>query len=506
MNLQAVSPEQELRRLVAPSDWRNPDPAPVYNLVVLGAGSAGLVAAAGAAGLGARVALVEREALGGDCLNSGCVPSKALLRAARAVEEIRRAPLFGIRSGELEVDFGAVMERLRRRRAELAVHDSLERFRSLGVDVFLGNARFAADDRVVVEDRDGGTRELRFRRALVATGGRPVVLPVPGLEEAGYRTNRDLFDLEALPASLVVVGAGPIGCEMAWAFATLGSRVSIVALDPRVLPREDEEASRLVARRLEEAGVRLELGAGLARVERLAGGSRRVFFERGSEAGSVDGEELLLAVGRRPDTVDLDPEAAGIRLERGAVAVDPWLRTTNPRVYAAGDVAGSWQFTHSADAMARLVLRNALFPGRSGRVDRLVMSWCTFTSPGVAHVGLQSGEEAGTEILEERLPLARVDRAVLDEDTEGFVRILYEARSRRLRGATVVHRHAGDLLGEACLAVTEGLPADRLSRVIHPYPTTASTWSRLGDAVLRRRLSPSVARLLRGWLSWQRRF
>ncbi|HEX9793867.1 MAG TPA: FAD-containing oxidoreductase [Planctomycetota bacterium] len=498
--------DSRLLQAVAPADWRNPRPAGRYNLVVLGGGTAGLVAAAGAAGLGARVALIESALLGGDCLNHGCVPSKALLRAARALRQAERGAEFGLRGAAPTADFQAVMARMRELRAVIAPHDGAVRMRELGVDVFFGHGRFVAPDRVQVAPRNGSDAvELRFARALIATGATAASLPVPGLAEHGCLTNETLFDLQALPERLVVVGAGPIGCEMAQAFAAFGSTVTVVAFDPRPLPREDADAAGLVQAALERDGVRFELGAGLARVEALPDGARRVVWTREGAEGAVDADAILLAVGRRPRTEGLGLEAAGVQVERGFVSADTYLRTNNRRIYAAGDVAGRWQFTHAADAMSRLVLRNALFLP-TGRVDRLTIPWCTFTDPEVAHVGayLHQARELGVELAEHRIDLAEIDRALLDGEGAGFAKAIVERRSGKLRGATVVATHAGELLGEACLAVSRRMRLSDLSSVVHPYPTQASLWGRLGDAAARERLTPRTAALLRRFLSWRR--
>ncbi|RMH02461.1 MAG: FAD-containing oxidoreductase [Planctomycetota bacterium] len=489
--------DDALRAAVAPPDWANPRPAGRYDLLVLGGGTAGLVAAAGAAGLGARVALVERKLLGGDCLNHGCVPSKALLRAAKAVGEIRAAGRLGVAAGEPAADFAAVMERMRRRRAGIADHDGAERFRSLGVDVFLGSGRFTGPASAEVATAAGEVLSLRFKRALIATGARPAAPPVPGLAGSGYRTNLTLFTLTELPRRLVVVGGGPIGVEMAQAFARFGSRVTILSLDERLLPREDPEAADLLHRSLERDGVRLELCAALAEVRRGPDGVTAV-ARRGEEMVEATGDELLLAAGRTPNTEDLGLEAAGVRLGRRGVEVDDRLRTSNRRIFAAGDVAGSWQFTHAADAMARIVLRNAFFFGR-GRLSALSMPWCTYTMPEIAHTGLyeHESERAGTELACLRLGFEEIDRALLDEESEGFAKVIYERRSGRLRGATVVAPHAGELIGEMLLPVARRLPVTALSGLIHPYPTQVSVWGRLGDLAMRAKLTPRAARVLR---------
>ncbi len=497
-------PDDDLNRAlvsaVHPPDWVNPTPTGRYNLVVIGAGTAGLVSAAGAAGLGAKVALVERHLLGGDCLNYGCVPSKALLRSAHAAHDARTAPAYGVRvTGEVEPDFGAAMARLRRLRAGIAPHDSAARFSGLGIDVFLGDARFVAADAI-----DVGGQRLVFSRAILATGARAATLPVPGLQEAGPLTNETIFSLTERPPRLVVIGAGPIGCEMAQAFARLGSRVTIVSLDRQLLPREDADAGRLLTTVFERDGIGLRLGASVKSAARTGGG-RQVTIVRDGIEETIEADEILVAVGRAPNVEGLNLEAAGIAFTRAGVTVDDFLRTSNRRVYAAGDICTPFKFTHAADAMARLAIQNALFFGRK-RVSSLVIPWATYTDPEIAHVGMNSAdaERAGARVVTLQVDLTSVDRAVLDGAREGFARAHVDARTGRLLGATIVARHAGDLIGEMSLAMTAGLTLDVLSRTIHPYPSVGEVAKKLGDAWMRRKLTPRVKGLLSTVLAWRR--
>lgn len=479
---------------VAPADWPSPEPAPVYHLVVLGAGTAGLVAAAAAAGLGARVALVERHLMGGDCLVTGCVPSKALLRTARAWKEAAGAGAFGVRGEALPGDFGAAMKRVRERRAALSPHDSAARFRDLGVDVFFGHGRFVGPREIAVDGR-----KLRFHRALIATGGRPALPELAGLEEAGYLTSETAFTLMRLPARLAVIGGGPLGCELAQAFARFGAQVTMFLRERHLLPREEPEAAAVVRRALEADGIRI--------VDRAACGA----VERGPRAKSlryqVDGvehrlavDEILIAVGRRPNVEDLGLESCGVVARDDGVAVDDHLRTANPAVYAAGDVCSAFRFTHAAEAMARLVVRNALFGG-GRRASRLIIPWCTYTSPEVARVGRSRIELEREGIRFETLtvPLAENDRARLDGAEEGFLLVHHRRGSDRILGATLVSEHAGESIGELVLALQERIGLARLADTIHPYPTQAEVLKRAGDAWNRRRLTPFTRRLLRFW-------
>ena len=482
---------------VHPPGWTPPTPASRYNLVVLGGGTAGLVAAAGAAGLGARVALVEQHLLGGDCLVTGCVPSKALLRSARAAADARRAGAVGVATGDVTVDFPAVMARMRARRAEIARHDSAARFRDLGVDVFLGQGRFTSADTLEV----GGV-ELRFARAVVATGARAALPPIPGLAEAGVLTHRELFSLEDLPPRLAVVGGGPIGVEMAQAFARFGSRVTLLEAGPRLLAHDDPAASAAVLEALRGDGVDVRLGAEVRSVTRSSGaGPRQVVLE----GGTVEVDEVLVAAGRSPNVEGIGLEAAGVRYDaRAGVEVDDRLRTSNRRVFAAGDVASRYRFTHAADFLSRVVLRNALFFGRA-RASDLVIPWATYTDPGVAQVGVTADEAARRGLPHGviEIPLADVDRAVLDAETVGFVKVVHDPRGRVL-GATVVARHAGEMIGELVGAVQRRASLAELSGVIHPYPTVADAIRRAGDRFNRTRLTPGRARLLRWFLARRR--
>ena len=479
---------------VHPVAWINPTPTGRYNLVAIGGGTAGLVAAVGAASLGARVALIERHWLGGDCLNVGCVPSKAVIRAARAAHDARTAAAYGIHVGVVEVDFAAAMARMRKLRADIAPHDSAARLAGLGIDVFFGDARFVGRDLVEV----AGQR-LRFARAVIATGARATVPTVPGLAEAGYLTNETVFALTARPARLVVIGGGPIGCELAQAFRRLGSDVVIVDRDERLLSRDDPDAAAIVRDRLVAEGVELVLGATILRVER----DRTLVVNRGHGEERVTADQILVATGRTPNISELGLDAAGVVATARGIEVDDHLRTANRRVFAAGDVASRFQFTHAADAMARIVLQNALFFGRK-RVSALTIPWCSYTDPEVAHVGLSAADAAQrADLVTLTLPLAEVDRAILDGETDGFARV-HADRKGRILGATLVSRHAGEAIGELALAMTHGLRLGALASTIQPYPTQAEAVRKLGDAYQRTRLTPRVRRVF-GWLLRRRR-
>jgi pyruvate/2-oxoglutarate dehydrogenase complex dihydrolipoamide dehydrogenase (E3) component len=485
---------------VHPPAWNNPVPTGRYNLVVIGAGTAGLVSAAGAAGLGARVALVERELLGGDCLNVGCVPSKALIASSRAAANAREAEKYGIRvPGGVEVDFPRVMERLRGLRARLSPNDSAERFRSLGVDVFLGQGSFTGPDTVTV-----GGQTLRFQRAIIATGARAVSPEVPGLNEVGFLTNESVFALTRLPARLAVIGGGPIGCELAQAFARLGSHVTLLHRESRILPREEPEASHRVQKALQRDGVEI-VRDGQVLLARKGEGNKvlKVKDPQGERELQVD--EILAGAGRQPNVEGLGLEAAGVTYDsRKGVHVDDRLRTSNARIFAAGDICSRFQFTHVADAMARIVLQNALFLGRA-RASALTIPWCTYTAPELARCGLSEAEAKaqGIEVQSFTQELAGVDRAVLDGEDEGFVQVLVRKGSDRIVGATIVAAHAGEMIAEVSLAMTAGIGMKKLTGVIHPYPTQAEALKKIADAWNRTRLTPWVKWILSRWLAWR---
>lgn len=485
---------------VHPSDWVNPRPASCYNLVVIGAGTAGLVAAAGAAGLGAKVALVERHFLGGDCLNDGCVPSKSLIRAAHVATEVRCADYYGIRgTTAAEVDFAAAMSRMRQIRAEISEHDSVRRFQALGVDVFLGEAHFSGPRTVEVEGR-----VLRFQKAVVATGSRPVVPPIEGLADAGFLTNETIFSLTERPRHLAVIGGGPIGAELAQAFKRLGSEVSLIERSNQILGRDNPEAAKLVAEAFRREGIEVLLQCEVRKVLK-SGDRKRMILERDSNEQTLETDAILVSTGRSANVEGLDLEKAGVKYDRGGVVVNDYLQTTNPRIYAAGDVCLPYKFTHTADASARIVIQNALFFGRK-KLSSLIIPWCTFTEPEMAHVGLTSHEAAarGIAIDTVKVALTDVDRAVVDGDENGFVVVYLKQGTDRILGATIVSRNAGEMISEVSVAMACDLGLKSLAKVIHPYPTKAEAIRKVADAYNRTRLTPTIKGLLARWLAWRR--
>jgi pyruvate/2-oxoglutarate dehydrogenase complex dihydrolipoamide dehydrogenase (E3) component/uncharacterized membrane protein YdjX (TVP38/TMEM64 family) len=478
----------------------NPVPTGKYNLVVLGGGTAGLVSAAGAAGLGAKVALIERNLLGGDCLNVGCVPSKALIRAARAAQEARAGGDFGVKlAGEPEMNFAAAMERMRRLRADISAHDSVERFTKLGVDVFIGTGQFVSPSTIEVAGR-----KLRFDRALIASGARAAEPPIPGLRESGFHTNETIFTLTELPRRLVVIGAGPLGCEMAQCFQRLGSAVTMITNGAEILPKEDLDAAAVVRRAMERDGIQIIREANVQRAE---GNSRSKLLSLavGDRQLEVECDAILVSVGRAPNLENLGLDAAGVGYTSGGIEVDARLRTSNPRIFAAGDICSRFKFTHAADAMARIVIANALFMARR-KVTDLVIPWCTYTDPEIAHVGYyeKDAQAAGLSVGTITESLTGVDRAILDDETDGLARVHYDTKTGRILGGTIVARHAGEMIGELTLAIRAKQRLSVLSSTVHPYPTQAEVLRKIGDAYMRTKLTPAVKTILAKWLAWRR--
>ncbi|HLN86069.1 MAG TPA: mercuric reductase, partial [Candidatus Limnocylindrales bacterium] len=483
-----------------PTKRINPPPAGKYNLVVIGGGTAGLVSAAGAAGLGAKVALIERNLMGGDCLNVGCVPSKGIIRAARAAHDARNGAQFGVRHlAQPEIGFAAAMERMRRLRAGISHHDSVERFSTLGVDVFIGDGRFV--DQATIEV-DG--RQLKFDRAVIATGARAAEPPIAELKESGFYTNETIFTLTELPRRLAVIGAGPIGCELAQSFQRFGSAVTLLTDGAEILPKEDRDAAAIVRKQIEADGVKVFTGA---KIQRAANrnGSKILSMTVGDKPLELDCDAILVAVGRTPNLENLGLETAGVRYGLRGVDVDERLRTSNGKIFAAGDICSRYQFTHAADAMARIVIANALFMARR-KVTDLVMPWCTYTDPEIAHVGYYEtdAQAAGYAVATITQSLGNVDRAILDGEVEGFARVHYDKKTGKILGGTIVARHAGEMLGELTLAITAKQSVGVLSSTIHSYPTQAEALRKIGDAYMQTKLTPTVKKVFAKWLEWRR--
>lgn len=493
---------QTLVANVHPSDWVNPEPASRYNLVVIGAGTAGLVVAGGAGLLGGKVALIEKDLMGGDCLNVGCVPSKCMIRSSRVVGDIQNADKFGIRVPDgTEVDFSAVMERMRRVRAEISPHDSAQRFKEeFNVDVFLGEARFKSADTVEV-----GGKILRFKKAVIATGAKATAPDIEGLKDAGYLTNETVFSLTERPQRMAIIGAGPLGCEFAQTFQRLGSQVVLIHKNDHILDKEDADAAEIVQQAFIREGVQLILNSKVKRVERTSVG-KVVYYESDGKEDSVTVDEILIGVGRSPNVNKLNLEAVGVQYDiKKGVIVNDNLQTSNPRIYAAGDVCMDWKFTHAADAAARIVIQNSLFFGRK-KLSSLTMPWVTYTDPEVAHVGMyeKDAQKKGIEVDTFFVPLSEVDRAVADGETAGFAKVFVKKGTDKILGATIVARNAGDMISEVTLAIVGNLGLKTLGSVIHPYPTQAEVIRKAADEYSRTRLTPFIKKLFSWWLAWRR--
>ncbi|GMH38740.1 hypothetical protein BSKO_06624 [Bryopsis sp. KO-2023] len=488
---------------VHPFRWQNPEPSGRYNLVVVGAGAAGLVSAAGAAGVGAKVAIVERHLMGGDCLNVGCVPSKALIRCARAIHEAKNGKCFGLEiDGEVKTDFGAVMERMRKLRADISKVDSSQRFANLGVDVFQGNGQFTGPDTLEVEGK-----KLSFVSAIVATGGRASVPPIPGLKDVPHLTNATLFNLTKLPARLGVIGGGPIGMELAQSFQRFGSQVTVLDVADRVLLKEEREAADIVYEACLSEGVKFVLPAKINRVAKNAEGEIQLSLDGDGTQKPLVVDALLVAAGRAPNVEDMGLEEAGVKFDkRVGVHVDDYMQTSNKRIYAVGDVCTMYKFTHVGDFMARLAIRNALFYGRQ-KVSSLLIPWATYTEPEIAHVGAYETELKASGVAYDvyKRELNEVDRAILDGVKHGYVKVFTKGGTDQIVGATVVADDAGNMISELTLAMQKKVGLGALASVIHPYPTQAEAIRQCGDQYNKTRLTSTVKSIFNKLMAWKRK-
>ena len=475
----------------------------VYNVVVVGAGTAGLVTAAGTAGLGGRVALIERNLMGGDCLNFGCVPSKALISSARLIQQIRQAEKWGLDRQSPQFVFEKVFERMRARRAKIAPNDSQERFESLGVDVFRGEARFVSPHEVEVNGQ-----KLHAENFVIATGSRAAIPKMKGIDAVPYFTNETIFDeLKEKPESLIVLGGGPIGCELAQTFQRLGVQVTIIQRGDQLLPREDRDVAEFLEHRLINEGVRMIKNADAHSVATTDAGELALQLldrepERLAER-TLFADALLLAIGRTPNLQSLDLKSAGVEVSERGLRVNDYLQTSRRHIYAVGDVIGPFLFTHMADAHARVVVRNILAPFQFLRqkMDYSVVPWCTYVDPEVAHVGLGEKEAQQKNIDYDLfvVPFEDVDRAVVESEEAGFAKILTAKGSDRILGATIVAPHAGDLLHEFVLAMKAGIGLGKIASTIHAYPTFAELARKAGEKYNRTRLTQRTKKIFT-WL------
>ncbi len=478
---------------VRPLTRQNPSPKSYYDLVVIGAGTAGLVTAAAASTLGASVALIERNFMGGDCLNYGCVPSKALISSARVSKTIKNAQEFGVHASITHIDFASVMDRMRQKRAEISVNDSVDRFTKLGVEVFFGEARFEDSHTVRVTDS-----KLKFRKAVIATGTRAYIPEVPGLKEAGYETNETIFNLTKKPESIFIIGAGPIGCELSQVFNQLGSTVYLLHNKIHILDREDRDAAEIIQRTFLNEGINIILNGIIKKVEKNDA-KKIVHYEVDGKKYSQELDMILLASGRVPNVEGLNLEAARVDYDlKSGVKVNDNLQTTNKKIYAAGDICSTYKFTHIADFLARIVVQNALF-GRKKKVSDLIIPWCTYTTPEIAHVGMYAheAETKGIAINTFKLELSEVDRAVLAGESNGFCKVHVQKGTDKILGATIVAHEAGNMISELTLALQYNIGLSKIANVIHPYPTTAEVIRKIGDAYNRTKLTPTTKKILK---------
>jgi pyruvate/2-oxoglutarate dehydrogenase complex dihydrolipoamide dehydrogenase (E3) component len=477
----------------------------VYNAVVIGAGTAGLVTAAGTASLGGRVALIERNKMGGDCLNFGCVPSKALISSARLIHNIRRAQDWGLDKQEPKFAFATIFDRMRARRAEIAPNDSQDRFESLGVDVFRGQAKFLSPHELEVDGQ-----RLRARNFVIATGTRATIPPIEGIEGVPHFTNETIFDeLKSQPQSLIVLGGGPIGCELGQAFARLGVGVTILNRGARLLAREDVDVAAFIQERLEQEGIAVLNGIEVKSCARN-GADLEISYSQESTTKTqrISGSALLIASGRTPNIEQLDLKMAGVKFSKRGIETNERLQTSQPHIYAAGDVVGPFQFTHMADYHARIVVRNILMPFSVLRqkTDYSVVPWCTFVDPEVARVGLNEADAKKKKIEYDlvRQEFAAVDRAVVESQESGFAKILLERDTDKIIGVTIIADQAGELIHEFILSMRQGIGLGKIGAMIHVYPTLSEAARKAGDQYNKKRLTP-LARRVCGWIYERRR-
>ena len=475
----------ELEHSVHPSDYTNPTPSEPYDVVIIGAGVSGLISSIISAWLGKKCALIEKHAMGGDCLNIGCVPSKALIGCARAMHSTKHLDEFGVilPPGEVKIDFSKVMERMRRIRAKISHHDSVQRYsREFCKDVYVGNGRFIGGNAIEVTGDDGTKRVLEFKKAMIATGASAAIPPIPGLRDIEHLTNSNFFNLTELPPRMIVIGCGPIGLELSQSMARFGTIVHCFEASPRLLPREDPDATSILRDQLTHDGVNIHTGVKIIKVECVQKGNLYhsewnkyvITIEENGSVVTYEGDAVLNATGRSPNVADIGLETVGVEWDnRNGVHINDMFQTANSDIYACGDCATPYKFTHSADFQARLAIRN-MFLGDTKKLSNLLIPWCTYTEPEVAHVGKYESEldEAGIKYESFVKKLGDVDRCMCDGVTEGFVKITIRADTDEILGATICGPNAGDMISEITLAMQYGIGISQIAGTIHPYPTT----------------------------------
>jgi pyruvate/2-oxoglutarate dehydrogenase complex dihydrolipoamide dehydrogenase (E3) component len=489
-----IKPEDERLR---PQNYQNPTPQGRYNLVILGAGTAGLATAIAAASLGAKVALVEKHLIGGVSLNAGDVPSSALIRAAQAASDMRKASEHGIRpQGKWDVDFPAVMERMSNIRIKIASLHSVSHLIERGIDVYHGEGRFVDKTHIEVNGQ-----VLQFSRAVIATGSHTAIPDIPGLANADALTNETLFNLTELPRRLAVIGAGATGCEMAQAFARLGSAVSVFDVRSTILPHEDPQAAEIVRQNMERDGVKFHLGCKDMRIV-TSGAEKIIQVDVGSDTVSERFDQILVATGREPKIEGLHLEAVKVWYDEQGVIVNDLLRTTNRRIYAAGDVCSPFKYTHVADAHSRIVISNALFFG-SHRASALHIPWCTNTDPQIAGIGIRPEDHHRAKLKTLTASFSELDRAILNGEENGLLKLYYDHKGY-IRGASIVSSHAGEIIGQITMAMNLKLKMSQLSSILQPYPSLSQILQQASDTYRRSLLTPFVAGSLKKILKWRR--
>ncbi len=479
-----------------PENYVNPNPAPLYSLVVIGAGTAGLISSIVTAGLGGKVALIERDYMGGDCLNTGCVPSKALIRSARLAKEKRMSEEFGFSPTQTAPEeFANVMEKLREIRSEISKNDSVDRYTKANVEVFFGQAKFNSPNSVSVDGKI-----LNFKKAIIATGARAVEPNIEGLKEVGFLSNENVFNLTTLPKRLMIIGGGPIGCELAQAFQRLGSQVTIVA-NSAFLPREDQDAAEILYKVFQEEGIAFKAHSDVTKVEQ--GDNCKIVHLKTKEGQiAVEVDEIMVGVGRAPNVENMGLEVANVQFDvRKGIIVNDNLQTSNQNIYAAGDCCMMWKFTHAADAAAQIAIQNAFFLGRK-KLSSLTMPWSTYTDPEIAHVGMYEADAKAQNIEVEffKMDLEENDRAICDREKLGFVKIMVKKGSDKILGATIVSGHAGEMISIISTAMAANMGLGKLGKVIFPYPTQAEIIKRVANQYNKTKLTPQVAKILKWFL------
>ena len=471
-----------------------------YNVAVIGGGTAGLVTSAGTVGLGGRAALVEANKMGGDCLNYGCVPSKALISSTKLIAQIHRSRDLGLTETAPSFKFEEVFERMRERRATIEPHDSVERFESLGVDVFQGRAKFVSPFEITIDDK----KRLTAKHFVIATGSKTFIPSIPGLDSVPFYTNETIFDnMQQAPLSMMIIGGGPIGCELAQVMGRLGVAVKLIERLPRLIHSDDRDASALIKNCLEKEGIEIHTATNVTQFE-YTGHDIIATVEKEGQKKTLKTQAVLLATGRQPNIDNMGLDNAGVDFDHSGIKVNSSLTTSKPNIYACGDVVGPYLFTHSADYQARIVTRNILIPWFKAKVNYQWVPRVTYTDPEVAHFGLTEDTAKQNNIPYNiyRYDWNNLDRAITDSATNGFIKVLTKSGSDKILGATIVGVHAGEVMHEVLVAAKHGIGLSKLSNTIHAYPTFSSSVQRVADVYQKTRLTPFAAKLFKWLYRW----